>query len=103
MDPSSGHPGARSAAELTSPRVAPGAVAFVQAERRGAPRRARTFELRCADVHPVRCAASWRAGRVTDVVVLARGHGALAHGFTPVWYSEKRMDLIAAAVTQPGD
>jgi hypothetical protein len=39
-----------------------------------------------------------RARRPDDVVVLAREHGALVHGFTPVWYSKQRLATIAAAV-----
>ena len=56
------------------------------------------FELRCADVHPTGCNRKLRAQRTEDVVELARHHGALVHGFTPVWYSKRRLATIAAAV-----
>ncbi len=100
VNPIGGVSGMRSADHTASPDGVPRAVALAPVERRRTPRSTQMFELRCENVHPVCCAASWRAGRAADVVVLARGHGALAHGFTPVWYSETRMDLIAAAVTR---
>jgi hypothetical protein len=40
-------------------------------------------------------AASFRA-----VVERACEHGALAHGFTAVWYTPKRLAVMAEAVTQ---
>ena len=61
------------------------------------------FEVRCADVHPVGCEEALRARSAHDVVALACEHGGLVHGFTPVWYSSKRLASIAAAVTtRPG-
>lgn len=59
-----------------------------------------TLQLRCAHVHPVDCAESWLAASSADLVTAACRHGALAHGFTPVWYSPQRLALIAAAVQQ---
>jgi hypothetical protein len=41
-----------------------------------------------------------RATSARAVVVLACEHGALAHGFTGVWYSPKRLAVMAGAVTQ---
>jgi hypothetical protein len=64
-----------------------------------APSRQR-FELRCAEIHAVGCNAMLRAASTSDVVALACEHGAFVHGFTGVWYSPKRLALIAAAVTQ---
>ena len=45
-----------------------------------------TFELRCADVHPVKCEVWLGAPTVAALVSRARDHGAHAHGFTPNWY-----------------
>jgi uncharacterized protein DUF1059 len=56
------------------------------------------FELRCSDVHPTGCNRKLRAQRPDDLVELAREHGALVHGFTPVWYSKQRLATIAAAI-----
>ena len=55
--------------------------------------------LRCADVHDVACDASWTSSNPDDLVYLAQRHGAVAHGFTPGWYSPGRLSLIRAAVT----
>ncbi|MGZ6575674.1 MAG: hypothetical protein ACXVHJ_32245 [Solirubrobacteraceae bacterium] len=62
-----------------------------------------TFELRCADIHPFGCEEALRARSAHDLVALARDHGGLVHGFTPVWYSSERIAGIAAAITtRPG-
>jgi hypothetical protein len=62
-----------------------------------------TFELRCADVHPVECEEALRSRSAHDLVALACEHGGLVHGFTPVWYSSERLASIAAAITaRPG-
>jgi hypothetical protein len=37
-----------------------------------------------------------------DVVSRACSHGAIAHGFTPAWYSTGRLAAIAAEVAQTG-
>jgi hypothetical protein len=58
------------------------------------------FELRCAEVHPVCCEETLRAPSSSDVVARVCAHGALVHGFTPVWYSAARVAGIAGAVTQ---
>ena len=60
------------------------------------------FGLRCADVHPVACDASWRSGHRADLVLDARVHGGQAHGFTPAWYSPRRLDAIDEAVYRLG-
>ena len=60
------------------------------------------FVLRCADVHATDCEATLRAERLSDVVALACEHGALVHGFTPVWYCAERLAFIASVVTEPG-
>jgi hypothetical protein len=56
------------------------------------------FELRCADIHQVGCGDVLRAASSQAVVALACEHGALAHGFTGVWYSPKRLAVMAEAV-----
>lgn len=58
------------------------------------------FELRCSDVHPLRCDEALRAGSLGDFVARVREHGAQAHGFTPVWYDAERLAVIVRAVTQ---
>jgi hypothetical protein len=71
----------------------------VRTEPARAPSRQR-FELRCAEIHAVGCNAMLRAACSRDVVAVACEHGAVAHGFTGVWYGPKRLAVIAAAVTQ---
>jgi hypothetical protein len=58
-----------------------------------------TFGLRCSDVLPVNCDASWHASSCEDVIHSARQHGASTHGFTPVWYDADRLTAMAQAVT----
>ena len=77
----------------------PRAATPARKEQARAPSRQR-FELRCAEIHAVGCNAMLRAASSRGVVALACEHGALAHGFTGVWYSPKRLAVIAAAVTQ---
>jgi predicted small metal-binding protein len=60
------------------------------------------FELRCAGVHAVRCGVALRGSSRKEVVELARAHGASAHGFTPAWYSSRRVAAMTAAVTAAG-
>jgi hypothetical protein len=60
----------------------------------------RSFVLRCADVHPVRCGEEWQSSRRENLVAAASAHGARAHGFTPVWYSPERIVAMTAAVTE---
>ena len=57
------------------------------------------FEVRCADIHALSCEETLRAERRNDVVALACDHGAVIHGFTTAWYSDKRLAMIARAVT----
>jgi hypothetical protein len=67
------------------------------------PRRApfsQRFELRCADVHPVRCDEALRSSSPRELVARACAHGASAHGFTPAWYSPERVAAMAGAVTE---
>jgi hypothetical protein len=52
------------------------------------------FELRCAELHPVRCDARLSAPDLEGLVSLAREHGAFAHGFTPAWYSRGRLAAV---------
>lgn len=56
-------------------------------------------EVRCADVHPVRCNETLRASSVKELTDHVRAHGAGVHGFTPVWYSRERIAAIAEACT----
>ena len=59
----------------------------------------RSFELCCADVHPQGCAEMLYARDSSDLVDVAREHGARVHGFTPVWYSRQRLASIAAVIS----
>jgi hypothetical protein len=61
--------------------------------------RAPLLHLRCADVLPVLCDASWHLPRQEDLVARAHAHGGTAHGYTPVWYSAERLAAMAQAVT----
>lgn len=58
-----------------------------------------THEVRCADVHPVRCIVALRASSDEALTDCVRAHGASAHGFTPAWYSRERIATIAQACT----
>jgi len=58
------------------------------------------FGLRCAEVHPVGCDVRLRAASLESLMILACKHGALAHGFTPCWYSRRRLASMAETVTQ---
>jgi predicted small metal-binding protein len=60
------------------------------------------FRLRCADAHPVGCDVELVSSSRDDVVSRTCSHGASAHGFTPVWYSPRRLAAIAAKVAQTG-
>ena len=53
--------------------------------------------LRCADVHPVRCDTEWVGPNANDLVARAVEHGAAAHGFTPAWYTPNRIAAIHRA------
>ena len=58
------------------------------------------FGLRCAEVHPVRCNVRLRAASLESLMILVCEHGALAHGFTPCWYSSRRLASMAEIVMQ---
>jgi hypothetical protein len=70
---------------------------------RAAPVATPSFELCCADVHPQGCAEVLHARRSGDLVEVAREHGARAHGFTPAWYSQRRLAFMAAVVARSDD
>jgi predicted small metal-binding protein len=55
------------------------------------------FELRCDDVHPVRCSVAIRATSREEVTSRMRAHGSIAHGFTPDWYHPTRIATIERA------
>jgi hypothetical protein len=55
-------------------------------------------ELMCNFLHPQQCDALLLGGSVAQVVDAAMAHGALAHGYTPVWYSHDRVAAMSAAV-----
>ncbi len=40
------------------------------------------------------------ARRPSDLVEIAREHGARVHGFTPAWYSQHRLASMAAVVAR---
>ena len=56
-----------------------------------------TFELRCREVHPVRCNVAIRAISREEVTSRMCAHGASVHGFTPGWYHPGRMATIERA------
>ena len=61
---------------------------------------AHVFELRCAELHPVRCDVRLSAPDLEGLVILVREHGASAHGFTPAWYSSGRLAAMTEVVTR---
>jgi predicted small metal-binding protein len=56
-----------------------------------------SFELRCRDVHPVRCNVVIRATSREELTTRMCAHGAIVHGFTPSWYQPVRIATIAQA------
>ena len=56
-----------------------------------------SFELRCSDVHPVRCDVALRAITREELTNRMCAHGAIVHGFTPTWYHPARVATIAQA------
>jgi hypothetical protein len=58
------------------------------------------LRLRCCDVHPVSCEVDIRSTSVDGLVERACAHGAVAHGFTPLWYSPARRASMAAAIAK---
>jgi hypothetical protein len=57
-------------------------------------------ELCCADVHPHGCEEMLQARQPSELVEIARQHGASVHGFTPAWYSLERLASIAAVAAR---
>ncbi|HTP28898.1 MAG TPA: hypothetical protein VMK12_24965 [Anaeromyxobacteraceae bacterium] len=57
-------------------------------------------ELRCAELHPVRCDVRLRGADLESLVIIACENGALAHGITPAWYDSRRLPSMAEIVTQ---
>jgi predicted small metal-binding protein len=55
----------------------------------------RAPEVRCSEVHPVRCNEALRASSLEALTDRVRAHGASVHGFTPAWYSRERIAAIA--------
>jgi predicted small metal-binding protein len=55
------------------------------------------FEVRCDDVHPVRCNLAIRASDSNELTDRICAHGAMVHGFTPAWYHPARIATIAQA------
>jgi hypothetical protein len=55
------------------------------------------LELRCDDVHPVRCAVTLHAMSREELANRMCAHGATHHGFTPGWYHPARVAAIARA------
>lgn len=54
------------------------------------------FEMSCQRFHPTRCTRSLHADSIPRMVDAAMAHGALAHGFTPAFYSQERQAAMAA-------
>lgn len=50
----------------------------------------------CELLHPVTCAQHLHGTDADDLVAVAMEHGARVHGFTPVWYSQDRRDVMVA-------
>jgi hypothetical protein len=58
------------------------------------------FELRCADVYPVRCDEVLSSASRDELLARTRAHGAGTHGFTAAWHSAGRLAAMAEAVSQ---
>jgi len=56
--------------------------------------------MACERFHPTHCAQSLRASSVPSMVDAAMAHGALVHGFTPVFYSDAKQAAMAADVAR---
>jgi hypothetical protein len=54
------------------------------------------FEMSCQRFHPTVCTQSLRADSISRMVDAAMAHGAVAHGFTPAFYSQERQAEMAA-------
>ena len=68
--------------------------------RRATPFPQRSFELRCADVHPCDCDMVLTGATPSDAVEAAREHGMRVHGFTPVFYRRERIAEMSSVVSQ---
>jgi hypothetical protein len=55
------------------------------------------FELRCGDVHPVRCKVALCAMTRKELANRMCAHGAIVHGFTPTWYHPARIATMERA------
>ena len=86
--------------------LAESAANTVAFERRSHGRHAETvpggspvpIEMACERLHPVHCAEALLATSVVGLLAVAMEHGARAHGFTPVWYTQDKQDAMTAAV-----
>jgi hypothetical protein len=58
------------------------------------------LEMRCEELHPIRCAQLLQANSPAEMVNVAREHGALIHGFTPVWYDQERLTSMSTTVAR---
>ncbi len=68
---------------------------FVAGTVPGRPLSPQVFELRCTDVHPVRCDETISAASFDQLLARTRAHGERAHGFTPAWYNAERLAATA--------
>jgi hypothetical protein len=59
-----------------------------------------SFELQCAELHPVHCDVQLRAASAEHLLICACEHGAYAHGFTPAWYSAERLAAMTEIVAR---
>jgi len=58
------------------------------------------FEVRCADVHLLRCDLTIRGSSPHELIARLCAHGASVHGFTPTWYCPERVAAMAGAVIE---
>ncbi len=58
------------------------------------------LEMRCEELNSIRCAQLLQANSPAEMVNVAREHGALIHGFTPVWYDQDRLTCMRTAVAR---
>ena len=56
------------------------------------------FEATCSSLHGGHCNMRFSANSPSRVVAAANEHGAAAHGFTPAYYSQARLDAMLANV-----
>ena len=60
------------------------------------------LQVRCADVHPIRCPVEVFGDTFDELTARASQHGAIAHGFTPSWYTARRIAAMTASATLRG-